>query len=65
MIEPLSPREVEILQLVGDGLRNKDIASTLSISLSTVKAHIFNIFSKIQAGSRTEAVSKGRALGIL
>ncbi|WP_101758045.1 LuxR C-terminal-related transcriptional regulator [Oceanicoccus sp. KOV_DT_Chl] len=64
LIEPLSSREVEILQRVSDGLRNKDIAENLSISISTVKAHIYNIFSKLQVKSRTEAVAQGRKLGI-
>lgn len=65
LIEPLSNREVEVLQLVADGLRNKGIAEQLSISLSTVKAHIYNIFSKLQTSSRTQAVSQARELGIL
>jgi ATP/maltotriose-dependent transcriptional regulator MalT len=65
LIDPLSAREVEILGLISDGLRNKDIAEQLSIALSTVKAHIYNIFSKLQSRSRTEAVSRGRELGIL
>ena len=65
LIEPLSAREVEILQLVDEGLRNKEIAERLSISLSTVKAHIYNVFSKLQSSSRTEAVSLARNLGIL
>ena len=55
----------KILALVGDGLRNTGIAEQLSISISTVKAHIYNIFSKLQVSSRTEAVSKARKLGIL
>ncbi|MGK0500193.1 MAG: LuxR family maltose regulon positive regulatory protein [Oceanicoccus sp.] len=65
LVEPLSIREVEILQLVGEGLRNKEIAEKLSISISTVKAHIYNIFSKLQAKSRTEAVAESRKLGII
>lgn len=65
LIDPLSTREIEILGLISDGLRNKDIAGELSIALSTVKAHIYNIFSKLQSRSRTEAVSRGRELGIL
>lgn len=65
LIEPLSNREAEILLLVGEGLRNKGIAEQLSISISTVKAHIYNIFSKLQVSSRTEAVSKARKLDIL
>ncbi|MEH6590708.1 MAG: LuxR C-terminal-related transcriptional regulator [Halioglobus sp.] len=65
LIEPLSGREIEILNLIAAGLRNKDIADRLSIALSTVKAHIYNIFSKLQSKSRTEAVSLGREMGII
>jgi ATP/maltotriose-dependent transcriptional regulator MalT len=65
LVEPLSVREIEILSLIAAGLRNKDIADRLSIALSTVKAHIYNIFSKLQSKSRTEAVSLGRELGVI
>jgi LuxR family maltose regulon positive regulatory protein len=65
LVDPLSAREIEILSLIAAGLRNKDISDKLSIALSTVKAHIYNIFSKLQSKSRTEAVSQGRELGII
>jgi LuxR family maltose regulon positive regulatory protein len=65
LIEPLSERELEVLQLIGDGLSNQDVGEKLFISLHTVKAHTRNIYGKIGAHSRTEAVAKARAFGIL
>jgi DNA-binding CsgD family transcriptional regulator len=53
----LSPREREVLELVGQGLSNEDIARALFISKSTVKAHVRHIFEKTGARSRTEAVT--------
>ena len=64
-IEPLTERETEILQLIAAGLSNQDIASRLYLSLNTVKAHTRSIYAKISVNSRTQAVSKARALGIL
>jgi len=64
-IEPLSGRELEVLQLIADGLTNQDIAGRLYISLNTVKAHTRNIYSKLGVNSRTHAVAKARATGIL
>ena len=53
--ERLTPREEEVLALVGEGLANKQIARRLGISEKTVKAHLTNVFQRIGAGSRTEA----------
>jgi DNA-binding NarL/FixJ family response regulator len=55
----LTEREMEILRLVGDGMTNKEIGQTLFISDRTVQAHLSNIFSKLDVGSRTEAVMHG------
>lgn len=55
----LTPRETEILQLLGEGLDNKAIANCLYISKHTVKFHISSIFSKLDVSSRTEAVTLG------
>lgn len=65
LIEPLSERELEILQLIADGLTNQEIGSQLFLSLNTVKAHTRNIYGKLGVNSRTQAAAKARALGIL
>jgi LuxR family transcriptional regulator, maltose regulon positive regulatory protein len=64
-VEPLSERELEVLRLVAKGLSNKQIAERLVLSLRTVKFHTGNIYGKLEAESRTEAVAKAQALGLL
>lgn len=61
--QPLTARESEVLQLMADGLPNKQIASRLSISLHTVKFHVASILAKLGATSRTEAVTLGARRG--
>lgn len=63
--EPLSQREQEVLTLINEGLANKVIASQLFLAPATVKAHIRNIYGKIGAKSRTEALAKAREYGLL
>ena len=53
----LTRREVEILELVGEGLTNKEIAAALSIELPTVKNHVHHILEKLGAGSRARAIA--------
>jgi LuxR family maltose regulon positive regulatory protein len=65
LIEPLSERELRILQLVAQGLSNRAISERLFLALSTVKGHNRNIFDKLQVASRTEAVARARELGLL
>lgn len=65
LLEPLSQREIEVLSLIDQGLANKEIAIKLSLAPATVKAHIRNLYGKIQAKSRTEALSKARAIGLI
>ncbi len=65
LLEPLSQRELEVLRLIDLGLANKEIAQKLSLAPATVKAHIRNLYGKISAKSRTEALSKARQLGII
>jgi LuxR family maltose regulon positive regulatory protein len=64
LIEPLSGREIEVLQLIEAGLSNQEIGSKLFISLGTVKRHISNIYSKLDVKTRTQAVSFGKELGL-
>jgi DNA-binding NarL/FixJ family response regulator len=63
--EELTPREMEVLRLLAEGLPNKSIASRLGISEHTVKFHINAILGKLGAQSRTEAVSRGVRLGLI
>jgi len=65
LIEPLSERELEVLQLITDGLTNREIASRLFLSLNTVKAHTRNLYGKLGVHSRTQATARSQALGIL
>jgi LuxR family maltose regulon positive regulatory protein len=65
LIEPLSQREIEVLQLIADGASNPEIASTLFITTNTVKKHISSLFSKMDAVSRTQAVRRGQLLGLI
>jgi len=53
------------LRLAARGMSNKDIAGKLSLSLRTVKAHLTNIFAKMEVGSRTEAIMKGFTKGYI
>jgi DNA-binding CsgD family transcriptional regulator len=57
----LTRREREILRLIGDGLSNKEIASTLRIELATVKNHVHNILEKLRVGSRRGGRGRARA----
>lgn len=65
MVEALTAREQEVLQLASEGLGNKEIATRLKISDHTVKFHISSILGKLGAGSRTEAVSQGIRRGLI
>jgi LuxR family transcriptional regulator, maltose regulon positive regulatory protein len=65
LIEPLSQRELEVLQLIAQGLSNREISERLFLALSTVKGHNRIIFNKLQVQSRTEAVARARELDLL
>lgn len=65
LTEPLTPRELEVLQLLAEGLPNKVIARRLDISDHTVKFHVNAILSKLNAQSRTEAVVRATRLGLI
>jgi DNA-binding NarL/FixJ family response regulator len=63
--EALSPREVEVLGMLAEGVSNKAIAYRLGISEHTVKFHVTSIMTKLNAGSRTEAVTLGIRQGLI
>jgi ATP/maltotriose-dependent transcriptional regulator MalT len=65
LVESLSERELEVLQLISLGRTNKEIASQLYIAPGTVKAHTASIYRKLEVANRTEAVAHARQLGIL
>jgi LuxR family maltose regulon positive regulatory protein len=65
LIEPLSRREVEVLQLIAQGLSNQEISQRLVLAVSTVKGHNLKIFGKLQVQRRTEAVARARTLGLV
>jgi LuxR family maltose regulon positive regulatory protein len=65
LLEPLSSRELVILQLIAEGLTNQAISERLFLAVSTVKGHNRNIFGKLHVQNRTEAVARARELGLL
>ena len=65
LIEPLSHRELEVLQLMAQGLSNQEMSERLFLALDTVKGHNRKIFGKLQVQRRTEAVARARELGLL
>jgi LuxR family maltose regulon positive regulatory protein len=65
LIEPLSERELEVLQFMSEGLTNQEISSRLFLSPHTVKVHARNIYGKLSVHNRTQAVVRARALGLL
>lgn len=65
LVEPLTQRELEVLQLIAQGLSNPAIGERLFLALDTVKGHNRRIFDKLQVQRRTEAIARARALGLL
>jgi LuxR family transcriptional regulator, maltose regulon positive regulatory protein len=65
LVETLSAREIEVLRLMAAGLSNAEIAETLVIALSTVKRHVHNICSKLDAHTRTAVIARARTLDLL
>jgi LuxR family maltose regulon positive regulatory protein len=65
LVEHLSERELEVLRLIAAGLPNKKIMEELFLSLSTVKTHIRNIYSKLNVHSRTEVIVKAKEMDLL
>ena len=62
---PLTPRETEILTLIGQGMSNKEVARHLGISVHTVKFHLESLFARLGATNRAEAVAKGLLGGVI
>jgi LuxR family maltose regulon positive regulatory protein len=65
LLEPLTQREIEVLQLIAEGQANKEIAKHLFISLRTVKFHTTNLYAKLEVSGRAQAIIKARELGLL
>jgi LuxR family maltose regulon positive regulatory protein len=63
--EPLSGRELEVLALVASGMSNKEIAGRLFVSVTTVKTHINNLYRKLDASSRIQAVARATEMDLL
>jgi two-component system, NarL family, response regulator LiaR len=61
----LSPRELEVLQLMANGLSNQQIAERLFVSLNTVKTHTSNLFVKLEVERRTQAIEKAKRLSLI
>ena len=64
-VEPLTPREIEVLELLAEGLPNKAIAERLAISDQTVKFHVASIAAKLGAANRTDAVRRAVRRGLI
>jgi ATP/maltotriose-dependent transcriptional regulator MalT len=65
LIDPLTPREIDVLELLAQRFRNKEIAEKLFISPETVKGHLKNIYQKLDVKDRRRAVLKAQQLGML
>ncbi len=65
LIEPLTPRELEILRLIAEGRSNPEIAAALILTVGTVKAHTHHIYGKLNAANRVQAVARARELKLL
>lgn len=65
LLEPLTAREMEVLQLIVQGLANKQVALKLNISEHTVKFHLSSLYTKLNVSSRTEAIRAGLGLGLI
>lgn len=65
LVEPLTEREREVFELLASGRTNREIAADLFVSVGTIKAHTSNIYAKLQARNRAEALARARELGLL
>jgi LuxR family maltose regulon positive regulatory protein len=65
LAEPLTNRELDVLELLAQRLSNKEIAEKLFVAPTTVKGHLNNIYQKLEVGKRREAVVKAQKIGII
>ncbi len=65
LVDPLTKREMEILSLIATGLKNKEIAASLFVSVNTVHYHTKNLYSKLGVNSRTQAITRAKELNLL
>jgi ATP/maltotriose-dependent transcriptional regulator MalT len=65
LLEPLTTREQDVLELLAAGLSNAEIAERLIVTVGTVKTHVKSIYGKLGVHSRTQAIARARELGLL
>ena len=65
LVEPLSERETEVLEMISTGMSNPEIASKLIIAVSTVKTHVKNIYRKLDVDSRYQAMQRAREMDLI
>ena len=65
IVEPLTSRELEVLEMLAAGRSNQAIARELVVTLDTVKKHVSHVLGKLGAASRTEAATRARQLGLI
>lgn len=65
LVEPITKREMEVLQLISEGLTNREIARQLVLSPNTIRTHTYNLYGKLGVHSRLQAVTRARELNLL
>jgi LuxR family maltose regulon positive regulatory protein len=65
LLDPLTPRELEVLRLICKGYSNPEIASELVVTVNTIKKHTSNIYGKLGVSSRTQAIARAHDLGLV
>ena len=65
LLDPLTPRELEIIRLIGKGYSNPEIASELVVTINTIKKHTSNIYGKLGVRSRAQAIARAHQLNLL
>jgi LuxR family maltose regulon positive regulatory protein len=65
LVEPLSDREIEVLRLIAEGCKYKEIAERLVVSINTIRHHTRNVYGKLHANNRTQAIGRAKELNLL